>query len=62
VNIHRVRPGYYETNLGHAIERFDALGGNPATWVVRYPGETTGDVSKPTLREAIAYLREFPEA
>lgn len=58
MKLYRVRRGYYETNLGHSIERFSPLQGNPLTWVIRYPGDITGDVSRDTLREAWAYLQQ----
>lgn len=60
LKFYRVRPGYYESNWGHSIERFEALNGNPMTWVILYPGETVGDVSRPTLAEAVAYVEQNP--
>jgi hypothetical protein len=57
-----IRPGYYKTDQGHEIERFPPLKGSPLTWVLRYPGQATGDVSRPTRREIWDYVQRFPNA
>ena len=56
----RLRAGYYQTEEGHEIEHYPAQRGNPACWVIRYPGQERGDVSRGTLRMAKSYLHNFP--
>jgi hypothetical protein len=60
VKLKRIRPGYYKTAEGHVVERYAAFGGAPLTWVIVYPSRNTADVSRPTLRQAAAYLEQFP--
>lgn len=60
MRFYRVRPGYYESNEGHSIERHDALHGSPVSWVILYPGDVTGDVSRSTYHEAKRYVQDHP--
>lgn len=51
----RIRPGLYESESGHRIERQDAyaaINGGPADWFITWPGQTAPDAALPTLRDA----------
>ena len=51
----RIRPGLYESEAGHRIERQDAyagINGGPADWFITWPGRTFPDAALPTLRDA----------
>lgn len=54
--IKKIGPGFYETQQGHLIEWHRAQKGAAAGWAITYPGEASADVSRPTLREARAYI------
>lgn len=51
----RLSAGHYESTQGHQIDR------HGREWMITWPGRRTPDVSKPSLRAALEYVRTDPE-